>query len=128
MDLSSTGQVIQGATGAVTAGATVSNLMSSLLSQSSPQSAFSSINQIQLLLLLLLLRAYLPDMIVLYLRSISSSLLSFDFDLENVYGFSLIYDYFEVEQPDERMALLHLESGSSIINILETIIIILGVS
>jgi cysteine-rich repeat protein len=128
MDLSAAGQVMQAATGAVTAGSTFSNLLSSFFSQSSPQSAFSSINQIQLLLLLLLVKAYLPDEVVLYLRSISSSLISFDFNLERVFGFSIIYDYFDVEQPDKRLELLHLESGSTIINILETIIIILSIS
>lgn len=91
---------------------------------SSPQGAFSMINQFQLILLLPMINDNLPENIVRIISGMSFTLLSFDFipldklpiynDLKRIFGYS---------QHDEYMSDLGMKSGSAFINQLKLLIL-----
>ena len=77
--MSETVQSSQTATRVVLCAGIILAFSSAVMSMSSPQSAFSIINQFQLLILLPLIGTYLPDDIVLFLSGMDFTLFSFSF-------------------------------------------------
>lgn len=124
--MDSEAKALQAATAGVTGAGVVSNFLSSLLNQSSSQSTFSSINQIQLLMLLVLLGAYLPSKIISYIRSISMTLLSFSLLSTRLFHFtSALFSLVSYAQPDPHLALIGISSGSTLLNIFDSLVTLL---
>lgn len=97
-------------------------MLNSAITQSSPQSAFASINQIQLMMLIILYGATLDIKILNYIKSMVVSLFKFNllslpiFDFIN--GIESKLDY---EQKNEELNFIGLESGSTLINLFDTL-------
>jgi hypothetical protein len=89
----------------------------SFITYSSSQGAFSTINQYQLYILLPMIGAYMPNEIINYL--LGNKLVLFSFSFISINDFSIIRDVvetLEVEQTNEYMNRIGLESGSSVVN------------
>ena len=82
-------------------------------------SSFGMMNQLQLVILIPMLKTYLPDKIYNYLKSMSTSLLNINFlptsDSSSFIDFQAMFDY---NQQDSYLKLLGLTSGSAFVNIL----------
>lgn len=91
----------------------------SLINSSASQGTFSMFNSVQLLLLLPLIGAYLPEKVISYITSMNFSLLNFNFlrwnetpEIESETSKMDIY------QKDEYLKDIGLESGNALINIM----------
>ena len=94
----------------------LSNFMSSVLSQGCIQSIFNFINQVQLILLLPMLWSAMPKLLVNFIASLNLCLLNFgvafgDSPSMNSF-FTLDYD-----QPNEYLSKIKLKSGSWLVNL-----------
>ena len=103
----------------------VMNMVSSAITNPSPNSAFSMVNQIQILLLLLLLPVYLPLRVFNYIRSLAMSLIDFNIDWNFIIVFRKLILWFDYEQPLDELSNVGLDSGSTFINLADTIIILI---
>lgn len=119
---------MQGTTTGVASAAVAMNFVSSFLNQASPHSTFAAINQIQLLLLLLLLKIYLPQKIINYIRSLSITLFNLNIDPSFWGGGEWIVSSFDFEQEREDLWTAGMESGSTFINLFDSVLILLSVS
>ena len=107
---------------AISAAAGVSSTMLVTMfssSSSSSSNSFGMINQIQLVILLPLIGAFLPQKIYDYLKSMNASLFNLSF-LPQSNSQSLVdfKSWFDFKQPDSYLYLLQLTSGSALVNIL----------
>ena len=88
-------------------------------SSSSSSNSFGMLNQIQLVILLPLIGAYIPQKIYDYLKSMNTSLFNMNFlptsNSESTISLKSVFDF---KQPNSYLYLLQLNSGSSIVNIL----------
>ena len=105
---------------AAMAGVAANVLLATFTSGSSGStSSFGMMNQLQLVILIPMLRAYLPDKIYNYLKSMSTSLFNINFlptsDSSSFVSFQSLFDY---NQQDSYLKLLGLTSGSAFVNIL----------
>ena len=101
-------------------GVTSSILISVLTTASSSQSSFGMINQIQLILIIPLISAYLPDDIIDFIKAMNESLFNFKFlPTEDSSLMESIKNYFDFQQTNSYLYLLGLESGSALVNILK---------
>ena len=110
------------AASAISAAAGVSSTMLVTMfssSSSSSSNSFGMINQIQLVILLPLIGAFLPQKIYDYLKSMNASLFNLSF-LPQSNSQSLVdfKSWFDFKQPDSYLYLLQLTSGSALVNIL----------
>ena len=107
---------------AITAAAGVSSTMLVTMfssSTSSSSNSFGMINQIQLVILLPLIGAFLPQKIYDYLKSMNASLFNLSFlPSSNSESSINIKSWFNFKQPDSYLYLLQLSSGSALVNIL----------
>ena len=110
-----------------------SNLMLTVFSSSSSSSSnsFGMMNQIQLVILLPLIGAYLPQKIYDYLKSMNASLFNLNFlptsNSQSTISFKALFDF---KQPNSFLFLLQLNSGSAFVNIIDlttTVLIVVGV-
>jgi hypothetical protein len=103
------------------------SIISAALTTSSPQAAFSMINQFQMLLLLPLIGAYIPLEIIHFIVGMDFALFSFDFiPFTEAPGISHLASFLNVGQRNEYLETIGLESESSLMNnmsILLTIIL-----
>ncbi|CAI2377858.1 unnamed protein product [Moneuplotes crassus] len=93
------------------------NIIGKILNQASRNSILSSINQLQLLILLLLLEIHLPSIVVNYLRSLSISLISTNIDWGSFTGFRTVWNWFDCPQERTDFEMIDISSGSTIINL-----------
>ena len=105
---------------AAMAGVAANALLAAFTSGSSGStSSFGMMNQLQLVILIPMLRTYLPDKIYNYLKSMSTSLFNINFlptsDSSSFVSFQSLFDY---NQQDSYLKLLGLTSGSAFVNIL----------
>ena len=88
-------------------------------SSSSSSNSFGMINQIQLVILLPLIGAFLPQKIYDYLKSMNASLFNLSFlPSSNSESSINIKSWFDFKQPNSYLYLLQLSSGSALVNIL----------
>ena len=89
-------------------------------SSSSSSNSFGMINQIQLVIILPLIGAYIPEKIYDYLKSMSASLFNLNFlptsNSESTISFKSLFNF---KQPNSYLFLLQLNSGSAFVNILD---------
>lgn len=89
----------------------------SLASLSSPQTIWAIINQFQLLLLLPLTGAFVPQEVVEYLKGMKFVILNFNFvPLSDLSLLSKLYSYFSLPQKVEYLQEIDIESGSTLLN------------
>ena len=100
-------------------------LVTTFSSSSSSSSSFGMMNQIQLVILLPLVGAYLPEKIYDYLKSMNASLFNLGFlptnNSPSVVSFKSMFDF---KQPNSYLYLIGLESGSSLVNILNLTVVV----
>lgn len=95
------------------------NTISSMMSASSSQSIFASINQLQLIVLLVLYGVYLPGKVLNLIQSFNMSLLSLDIpSLPLFRSMSWFFIQFNYSQDNENLQIVGLSSGSTLINIM----------
>ena len=126
-DLPSDTKGLQVATLVAAGGSAAMNVISSSMSNPSPNSTFSLVNQIQLLLLLLWLPAYLPLKVIDYIRSLAMSLIEFNIDWSFIFVFKKMINWFDYEQPSDQLYITGVTSGSAFINMADTIAILLSI-
>jgi hypothetical protein len=99
----------------------------SISTLTSPQGVWSSINFLQLLMLIPLSEAYLPNNVLNYLYGVDFTLFSLSFiPIEKISVLNDIFDYFKCDQQNENLKSMGLNSCSSIINHFQfTLILIL---
>ena len=98
----------------------------SVVKMASPIGMWSIVNQFQMLLLLLLTRAFIPDKIREYLLGMDFTLMNFNFiPLNEVPMISIPYDWIEYEQYDTNLQDIGVENGSTAANNLSFILMIM---
>lgn len=98
------------------------NFANSATSQSSFQSLFTGINQLQLLLLLPLVGAYIPYKPLMTIVGISISLFNFSFmDFSNSPTVKSEFSTFSFKQYNSYLYLINMTDGSSTINLISMI-------
>ena len=105
---------------AALAGVAANAVLAAMTSTSSGStSSFGMMNQLQLVILIPMLKTYLPDKIYNYLKSMSTSLFNINFlptsDSSSFIDFQAMFNY---NQQDSYLKLLGLTSGSAFVNIL----------
>ena len=98
----------------------------SILNVSSPVSMWFIINQFQMLMLLLLTRAYMPKRVRQYLTDMNAVL--FNFNFIPVYRIPMIYDfylYIKFDHNYDDLKDIGVESGSTVVNNISTVIILI---
>lgn len=99
--------------------------MSSVLSGSSPQGMWSSVNQFQLYLLVPLVGAFIHQRIHDFLKGFEFASLSLDFiDFKSLFGIREITKHFDFLEPDDYLNSVGLEYQSSVMNSLQLIFLI----
>lgn len=98
----------------------------SVVKMASPIGMWSILNQFQMLLLLLLTRAFIPDKIREYLLGMDFTLMNFNFiPLNEVPMISIPYNWIEYEQYDTNLQDIGVENGSTAANNLSFIVMIM---
>lgn len=93
------------------------NLASSVVNSSSPQSCFSMLNSYQLILLLPLLAASMPNDVIAFIVGLKFSLINFSvWDPQQLIGVRDDIESLDFEQSVPYLTLVDLESGSSAVN------------
>ena len=93
------------------------NIITSICSNSSPQSSMTMLNSVQLILLLPLIGSYLSPNVLDFIRGMKFCLLSLDFlSMANV-DINNVNSYIDFEQSNSYLYLIGLKSGSSGVNI-----------
>ena len=102
-------------------GCSVSLIVTVFSSSSSASSrSFGMINQIQLVIILPLIGAYIPQKIYDYLKSMNASLFNLNFLPTSNSGSTISFkSLFTYKQPNSYLYLLQLNSGSAFVNILD---------
>lgn len=93
------------------------NMLGGLLSDSSTNSALAALNQIQLLILLLVLKVHLPVKVINYLKSLASSLINISIDWSFIPLFKQISEWLDYPQIRDDFDLIDITSGSSLLNL-----------
>jgi hypothetical protein len=102
------------------------NVASAILTSSSPQGAFSMINQFQMLLLLPLIGAHIPFDIVQIIIGMDFTLFSFNFiPFAKTPGITVFASVLDAEQRNEYLETIGLESESSFVNNLSIVFTVL---
>jgi len=100
----------------------------SLLSLTSMNKIWQMADMLQLYLLLLLLDTYMPKAVFQFITS--NDLFNFSFDFGYDFLMKIPYvrkavDYFNIDQDNSKLEYMDLDSGSSVINILTSTVIVL---
>jgi hypothetical protein len=94
----------------------------SILTKSSPQAAYAMINQIQLLMLIPLLGAYLDPDIFKFIQGMNFAILSANIlPSEGIGSTSIIKDILDYPQPNDYLSELGMKSGSAFLNQIQLI-------
>lgn len=94
-----------------------------ILSSTSPQSIWLMVGQFQLLMLLPMTGAYMPDDIVQYWAGMDFTLVSMSFlSLSNIPGFAQFIDVFGFDQEDWYLRKIDIESGNTFVNLLPLVV------
>ena len=102
------------ATQVIVAVAVAASISSAFLSMSSPQGAFSVLNQFQLFILLPMIGAYIPPKVIDIITGMSFSMISFSFlPIEKI---PFATDLFDYDQNADYFDDIGLTSGSSLLN------------
>lgn len=120
-EVSTQSSVAQGAVGAsVAVGAATS-----VLSGTSPQGMWSSVNQFQLYMLVPLVGTFVHKNVLDFLAGFEFSSLSFKFiNLPNLPGFRIIFKPFEITEYNEELNSAGLEYKSTIMNLVNLFLIL----
>jgi hypothetical protein len=93
------------------------SLGASALSMSSPQGAFSIINQLNLFILLPMIGAYIPSKVIQILLGMNFAMFSFSFiPIEKTPLVTDLFNFIDYDQSDDYLDLVGLTSGSAILN------------
>lgn len=112
-------------TQAIIAGGVALSMGAAVLSMSSPQGAFSLLNQFQLFILLPMIGAYIPQKIVELITGMSFSMFSFSFiPFEKIPIVFDLFNSFDYAQDDSYFDEIGLTSGSTFLNHIALIIIV----
>jgi hypothetical protein len=99
----------------------------SVLSMSSPQGAFSMLNQFQMFILLPMIGAYIPESIIKIITGMSFAMFSFSFiPVEKIPLIADIFNFIDYDQSDDYFDRIGLTSGSAFLNHI-SLFLILGV-
>ena len=110
--------------GLVAAGVSMS-IAVSLSTMSSPQGAFSMLNQFQLFILLPMIGAYIPQNVIEVILGMDLAMFSFDMiPFDKVLASSSFLDFISYDQSDDYAGRIGLTSGSSILNHLGILVIV----
>ncbi|CAI2374756.1 unnamed protein product [Moneuplotes crassus] len=101
------------------------NMAACIINHQDPRKIFSSVNQIQLMLILLLFPFDLPPRVVAYLKSLKGFLFLFDFKC-SFPNFHELFKSFDYEQSNSQLKMLGLSSGSALVNLKMVILILAG--
>ena len=115
----------------VTANLILTAFTSSSSSSSTSSNSFGMLNQIQLVIILPLVGAYIPEKIYDYLKSMNTNLFNLNFlptsSSSSTVSFKKLFDF---RQPNQYLHLLSLNSGSAFVNIIDlmtTVLIIVAI-
>jgi hypothetical protein len=98
---------------------------SAILSSSSSQGAYSSINQFQLYLLIPLIGAFIHKDVLLFLKGFDFSMFSFSFiDFKSIPGVELLLSMFPNTENSKYMQSIGLEYESTVRNIIGTVLLL----
>lgn len=101
----------------IVAAAAVISVGAAVATMSSPQGAFSMVNQFQLLILLPMLGTYIPNDIIQLLTGMSFTIFSFSFiPFGDIPFIEVILHAFEYDQDDFYFTDIGLRSGSCFVN------------
>jgi hypothetical protein len=125
-DSSQEAQILNYVACSVVASGVIVNSLSLIMSTSSSQSIFSTANQIQLLLLLPLLKVYMPKSVIDFYRELSWALFSLNFLKIDLWPrVNQISNSFSKEQTDPYLKLIGIGDYSSVMNIIPSILMLL---
>jgi hypothetical protein len=111
---------------AVVGAAMLSSVVSSSMNCSSPSGLWQIINLMQLLMFLILFGIYFPVPIKEMITSSNYSLLSLPIHhLQSLYGIGYLFEFIDFEQRDSALSSLGVESGSTFINVLSQLLMLL---
>ena len=114
---SSTAASSSAATHAVLGAVAGTSIAFSMCNFSSPQTLWMSLNQFQLILLILLSGAFIPDLIVDYLTSMKATTCSFNFiPFKEIPGVEIAVGWFDYEQTDQGLKYFGIFSSSAFVN------------
>jgi hypothetical protein len=103
------------------------NVGASTVSMSSPQGAFSMLNQFQMFILLPMIGAYIPESIIKIITGMSFAMFSFSFiPVEKIPLITDIFNFIDYDQSDDYFDRIGLTSGSAFLNHI-SLFLILGV-
>lgn len=112
-------------TQAVVAAGVAISFGAAALSMSSPQGAFSILNQFQLFILLPMLGAYMPPKVLRIILGMSFAMFSFSFiPLEKTPLINDLFNFIDYDQSDEYFDEVGLTSGSAILNHIALLLIV----
>jgi hypothetical protein len=101
------------------------NMGASLMSMSSPQGAFSMINQFQLFILLPMIGTYIPESVIKVITGMSFVMFSFSFiPFDEIPMINTLFNVFDYDQSDDYFDTIGLTSGSAFLNHISLLIII----
>jgi cysteine-rich repeat protein len=113
----------------VTAAGAAASIVSGLISLSNPTGLWQMINTMQLFMLILLLKVYLPIKILSVYNTCSVFNLSFDASfIFKIPYMSNVYESLDFFAPEDSHSMLGIDSGSTLINILSFILLLMGVA
>ena len=102
---------------AALAAGTIMAVAAAAMTMSSPQGAFSMINQFQLLLLLPMIPKYLPSDALLFIMGMDFTMFSFDFiPFDRLPMVSSISEWLDYDQDEQYLTGIGMRSGSAVIN------------
>ena len=98
-------------------------------SMSTPQGAWSLVNQFQIFLLMPLTDAYFPPEIIAFLTGLDFSLFSFSFlPIKIIFGVEAILDLFDYSQSDDYYVDMGFNSGSAFVNHFNLLVVFITIS
>ena len=66
---------------------------------------------------IILIDTYIPEGVIEYVNSLKLFTLSFDFlNIKSIPGIKTVFDWLDFDQPDAKLRLLEVESGSAFVN------------
>jgi glycopeptide antibiotics resistance protein len=93
---------------------------------SSPSGLWQMINLMQLLMFLVLLGVYLPTLVKEMITSSIYFLFSLPIPhLQSLYGIGYLFEFIDLEQRDSALSSLGAESGSTFVNVLSQLLMLL---
>jgi hypothetical protein len=115
-------------TQAVAGAGAAASILSGLTSLSNPTGLWQIINTMQLFMLILLLDIYLPIRIRNVYNASRGYALSFDISfIAKIPFLDDVYHYFDFISPRENYSMLGIDSGSTLINIISFILLLMAV-